>query len=240
MEKKTAVTWSAEFDKNRFNEAGIKDFDSFWFLEESGATADYKSVRQHINRKNGEIKRQTTIIRINGIRYFVKRASGKSYQCVVNEFEALKILPGFGLDAAKLLAYGFDEEKQRAFLVFKNLTGYYSFEDLIKNSAPPEAIAEFKARKRDILKKLVAAVKKIHASDYFYPDWLAKHLFLRKGTDEIVLIDLERFVHLDKCPKYYRYPMMKYLVRLREWKKLKNALGSELYTKNFLNKLLHE
>jgi hypothetical protein len=83
-------------------------------------------------------------------------------------------------------------------------------------------------------------VHKIHASDYFYPDWHAKHLFLRKGSEEIVLIDLERFVHLKKCPKYYRYPIVKYYVRLREWEKLRNALGSKMYTKKFLNKLLHE
>ncbi len=240
MENSSAVIWSAESDKQRFYDAGIAGFDSFWFLEESGAAAEYKSLRQHVNRKTGEIRRQTTILRINGIQYFIKRACGKSYQCIANEYEALKILPEFGLDTAKLLAYGFDDRNQRAFLVFKNLTGYYSFENLVNNNAPPESIAEFKARKRDILRKLVCAVQKIHAADYFYPDWQAKHLFLRKGSEEIVLIDLDRFLPLEKCPKYYRYPMVKYYVRFREWEKLKIALGSKIYTKNFLNKLLHE
>lgn len=240
MENKPEVIWLAELDKKRFNEVGIRTFDSLWFLEESGAAAEYKSVRQHVNRKNGEIKRQTTIIRINGIRYFIKRASGRSYRCIVNEFEAIKLLPGFGLNTAKLLAYGFDEQNQRAFLIIKSLTGYNSFEDLIKNNASPDAIAEFKARKRDILKNLVGAVRKIHESDYFYPDWRAKNIFLRKGSNEIVLIHLERFLHLDDCPMYYRYPIVKYYVRLREWEKLRQALGSKIYTRKFLNKLLHE
>lgn len=240
MENKPDVIWLGENDKQRFNEVGIRDFESLWFLEESGAAAEYKSVRKHMNRKNGEIKRQTTIIRINGIRYFIKRASGKSYNCLVNEFEALKILPDFGLNTAKLLVYGFDALNRRAFLVYKNLTGYYSFEDLLGNNAPPDAIAEFKTRKRDILKKLVGAVQRIQSSDYYYPDWRAKHIFMRKGVDEIVLIDLKRFLHLDKCPNYYRYPIVKYYVRLREWKKLSNALGSRIYTKKFLNELLHE
>jgi hypothetical protein len=225
MENKPEITWLTESDKLQFNEAGIRDFDSFWFLEKSGAAAAHKPVRQHINRKNGEIKRQVTVILINGISYFVKRAAGKSYRCIVNEFEALKILPGFGLKTAELMAYGFDEHHQRAFLVFKNLSGYYSFEDLKKNNAPAEAVAEFNASKDGILKKLVCAVNRIHASDYFYPDWHAKHLFLRPGAEDIVLIDLERFLHLDKCPRYYRYPIVKYYVRRREWGKLRNALA---------------
>ncbi len=240
MEHKPAVIWLSESGRQRFNEAGITDFNSFWILEESGATAEYKSVRQHINRKNGEINLQTTIVKINDIKYLIKRAAGESYKCAVNEFEALKILPDLGLNTAKLMAYGFDEVKHRAFLVFRNLAGYHSFEDLINNNAPPDAIAEFKVRKRDILKKLVAAVHRIHESDYFYPDWDAKHLFLRKGSDEIALIDLEKFMHLNVSPKYYRYPIVQYYLRLREWEKIRDALGSKIYTKKFLNKLLHE
>ncbi|MFZ2653830.1 MAG: lipopolysaccharide kinase InaA family protein [Victivallales bacterium] len=234
------VRWSSEFDRDRFQEAGLAAFDDFWNLEESGAKAEYKPVRQHLERKTGAVKRQTTIVRINRIKYFMKRASGESYKCIVREFEALKILPDFGLSTAKLLAYGFDEQGKRAFLIFKSLSGYHSLEDLIDLKAPPEVIADFQVHKKAILKSIAAAVHRIHKANYFYPDWRAKHIFIRKGTAEVVLIDLERFCHIGRCPWYFKYRIVKNYVRMQEWKKLKDALGSRIYTKKFLNKLLHE
>jgi hypothetical protein len=234
------VRWSSEFDRDRFQDAGLSSFDDFWKLEESGARADYKPVKQYLDRKTGGVKRQTTIVRINRVQYFLKRASGESYAFIVREFEALKILPDFGLNTAKLLAYGFDENGRRAFLIFKSLSGYNSLEDLVNLKPPPEVIADFKVNKKAILKNIAAAVHRIHKANYFYPDWRANHIFIRKGTDEVVLVNLERFRHVKECPWYYKYRMVKDYMRMQEWKKLKVALGSKIYTKKFLDKLLQE
>ncbi len=234
------VRWSSEFDRDRFSEAGLASFEELWNLEESGARAEYKPVKRHVDRKTGKVKRQTTIVRVNKIKYYMKRASGESYKSITSEFEALKILPDFGLCTARLLAYGFDEPDKRAFLIFKSLSGYHSLEDLVNRKAPPEVIAGFQVHKKEILKTIASAIHRIHKANYFYPDWIANHIFIRKGTSEVVLIDLARFCHLSRCPWYYRYRVVRNFVRSQEWKKLKRALGSKIYTKKFLNKLLRE
>ncbi len=234
------VRWSSEFDKGRFSDAGLESFEDFWNLEESGARAEYKPVRRHVDRRTGKVNRQITIVRINKIKYYLKRASGESYKCIEREFEALKVLPDFGLCTAKLLSYGFDRQTKRAFLIFKSLSGYHSLEELVNLEAPPEVIAGFQVHKKEILKTIAAAIHRIHHANYFYPDWVAKHIFIRKGSSEVVLIDLERFRHISSCPWYYRYRIVRNYIRLNEWKKLRKALGSKIYTKKFLNKLLRE
>ncbi|HBC89106.1 MAG TPA: hypothetical protein DCZ94_19380 [Lentisphaeria bacterium] len=234
------IRWSSEFDRDKLLAAGLSDFDSFWNLEQSGATAEYKPVRQHYDRKTGRMKKQTTIVRINKIRYYLKRASGDSYKFLKNEFETLKILPDFGLNTAKLLAYCLDDQDKRGFLLYKSLSGYNSLEELNGLRAQPEAIASFKVHKKDILRNIASAVNAIHHAGYFYPDWVAGHIFIRKGSQEVVLIDLERFVHLKKCPWYYKYRVIRNYARMKEWRKIRTALGSKMYTRKFLNRLLRE
>ncbi len=236
----TDVRWASEFDKERFQEAGLYDFDSFWNLEQSGASVEYKPVKQHYDRKTGRMKRQTTIVRLNRIRYYLKRASGDSYKFLKNEFDTLRILPEFGFDTAKLLAYSLDDEKRRGFLIYKSLSGYNSLAELNGLLAPPEAIASFKVHKKEVMRRIASSVQTIHDANYFYPDWNASHIFVRKGSSEVVLIDLERFVHLKKCPWYYKYKVIRNYIRMKEWKKLRTALGSKMYTKKFLGKLLRE
>lgn len=240
MKQKPEIVWNSELEKELFANAGLVEFADFWNMDKACAPAGYKPIRQHVDRRTGRIKRQMVCFKVNGFKYYLKCASGKFYQCIVNEFEALKVLPEFGLIPAKLLSFSFNEKEKKAFLLFKNLGGFYSLKDILEFKAPPDVIADFQARQEDFFKKLVTAVRNIQSANYFYPDWHRKHIFVKRHGDEIALIDVERFLPLKKCPWYYKFLIPVYFIRRKEWKTLGMALGSKRFTRKFLKGLLRE
>jgi len=234
------ITWLVDLEKDFFNDAGLADFKQLWNLEDNSSGLEIEPIRQHLQRGGSRILRQTTRIRLNNSDYFLKRSCRKAYPNIVNEFEAMQLIKEFGLTPPRLLAYAFNEEEKQGLLLFKNLAGFDSLKELLEYEAPPEVVADFQVRKKEFLKQLTRIVRRIHDADYYYPDWFGKHIYVRRASDEIALIDLERFRHLKKCPWYYCLPITRMLARRREWNTLKKTLGSSLYTPAYLKSLLHE
>jgi hypothetical protein len=226
---------AASYDQEVFAAAGLANFADFWNLESHPPTdAELTPMRQHLHRRRGVILRQTVRIRLNRCEYFLKRAGGPAYPCIVNEHRAVGKVADFGLTPPRLVAWGFDETEWRGMLLFKRLPGYYSLQDLLEFKAPPEVVADFQTHKKDVLKRVTRVIRRVQDAGYFYLDWHSKHIFVRRGGDDIVLIDLERFRPLRDCPWYYRLFFVRYFVRRREWATLRRALGSSLYTPRYL------
>jgi hypothetical protein len=239
----TQLFWheAANYDQEVFAAAGLANFADLWDLESHPpADAELKPMRQHLHRRRGVILRQTVRIRLNRCEYFLKRAGGSAFPCIVNEHRAVNQVAEFGLVPPRLVAWGFDETEWRGMLLFKRLPGYDSLQDLLEFKAPHDVVADFQTRKKDVLKQVTRIIRRVQHAGYFYPDWHGKHLFVRRNGDDIVLIDLERFRHLRDCPWYYRLFFVRHFVRRREWATLRRALGSPLYTPRYLLSLLEE
>ncbi len=232
--------WKDESAEDVFADAGFYKFDDFWDLEGGQKDFEYRDIRKHRDRKTGEVNRQICCLKIRGVKYFLKRSSGRAFINLVNEREGMKAVEKFGLRSSKLLYRGFDPVKKRSVLLTGNLGGFYPLSDLLKYKVSPEIAADFEVNKIEFLQRLTRAIKKMHKKKYFYPDWFAKHIYVRPKPMEIALIDLERFRHISNCPWIYHCPLHRIYVIRKEWKTLKKSLGSTLYTRKFLNDLLRD
>ena len=70
----------------------------------------------------------------------------------------------------------------------------------------------------------------LYDAGYYFPDWHAKHIFIKKDSDEIALIDLERFLPLGKWPWYFSLWIVFYFRKLKVWRKLRRSLESDLFS----------
>lgn len=232
---------AAGFERESFAAVGLDSFGALWNLEgQALSEVELKSMRQHLHRREGVILRQTVRLRLNRSEYFLKRAGGTAYPCVVNERRAVDRVGEFGLTPPRLVAWCLDDDGRRGLLLFKRLAGYDSLQELLEFKAPHDVVAEFQTRKKEILREITRILRRVQHAGYTYPDWHAKHIFVRRGGEGIVLIDLERFRHLRECPWHRRLPLVRLLIRRREWATLRRALGSSLYTHRFLLDLLAE
>lgn len=235
------LSWSDSCDHERqtFADFNLASFPNLWELEQQVPVGvELESMRRHLHRRDGTVLRQTVRLLIRRSEYFLKRATGGGYPCLVNEYLAVTRVAEFGLTPPRLVAWSFDAVGQRGLLLFKRLPGYDSLRDLMEFHAPPEVVAEFQTRKKDFLKRLTRIVRRVHHAGYFYPDWHDKHIFVRRGGKEIMVIDLERLRHRRECPWYYRLPLVGMVIRRREWRTLRRGLHSERYTPRYLLKLL--
>jgi len=231
---------AAAFERESFAAAGLDRFAALWDLEGQPLPpeVEIKPMRQHLSRKAGIILRQTVRIRLNRSEYFLKRAGGPAYPCAVAERNAVDRVAEFGLTPPRLVAWCLDAKERRGLLLFKRLAGYDSLQDLHEFKAPHDVVAEFQTRKKDILREITRILRRIQDAGYTYPDWHAKHIFVRRGGEGIVLIDLERFRPLRECPWHRRLPLVRMLARRREWATLRRALGSPLFSRRYLLGLL--
>ncbi len=231
------IYWSNDAERGVFSHAGLSDAGQFLDIENSGSEVQYKHVSRHQCSKGD---RSMTCIRINKVRYYLRRASGAYFRMLANEFEALKIIPEFGITPPKILAWMFDDKDSKGFILYKNLSGFHSLKSLVGRTAPPEAVADFQTRKKEIIVRLVKIAKRIKDAGYYYPDWRGRHVFIRTQGDEITLIDFTRFVLFRSLPWQYRLPAVRNMLRRQEWKKFRRCLKSRKYTTSFLKKLVKE
>lgn len=71
--------------------------------------------------------------------------------------------------------------------------------------------------------------KNFQKSQYCYRDWMDKHIFINPTTNQIGLIDLERFLPKSEIPFHWKFPFVYSYKRKKEHDKLLNALGQTLY-----------
>jgi hypothetical protein len=131
------------------------------------------------------------------------------------------------LETAKLLAYSFDEKNMRAFLLYRNLSGYHCLDDVINRRLPPETMASYQVREKDILGLLAKAVLRYQGKNYFYPDLKPKHVFVDFMNLKIALIDLERFEPLDRKSWLHRFEFVRVLAHRNEIKMFLSLLGKK-------------
>ena len=242
MKNSATIVWNDAKSEKLFSDFDVETFMTFakeapaLLKERTGITTTI--MREHADKKSGKINRRVTKIEIAEKVFFLKKAGGVAYEGIKNEFEAINILPDFNIKPAEVVAYMLDGENLQGFLLLKELTDYYSIQELITAKAPREAVEDFIERKEEILMQVSDKMNKVHAAKYSYPDLFAKHIYIKQGSDDIVMIDLDRFRPLDKCPWYFGFPISSSLVKAKCWKKFKRSLCSEILPEQLLNSLL--
>jgi len=202
----------------------FKDFNDFFLFDLNKSNLENSPKRIHKNKKTGAINRSTICIIINNTNYFLKRTANKSYNCIKNEFKALEYIKEFNLIPAQVAASGFDDKKQEGFILFKELNNYFSLFDIFNNKTSNEVQNDFINKKDVILNNLNDVFKKFQASQYYYRDWMDKHIFINFENCDILLIDLERFLPQHKLPiKYKVFPFLKKRLRKKERLKFKEV-----------------
>ncbi len=235
------VEWTDEFERENFFSRGMDSFKSFWKLEKSGADIEYKSIRKHIPRGTKVPERQIACIKFEqNIKYFLKRGRGKEVNAIKNEFDALKIIQSFGFKTAKLIAYAFDDDNKRAFILLKNLAAYLSLDDIVSLRLSPDMIAKYQVREKEILSKLAQCIRSYQNANYFYPDLKAKHIFVNPNNADVALVDLERFLPASTMPFYCKIKLCRAIFHAKEIKKLLQSLSKNRLTMRALEKLLQK
>ena len=242
MENSNTIIWNDQSAETLFADFSVDDFMTF----EKEISSDKKNssgietaiMREHADKSTGMINRRVTRIEIGGRRFFLKKAEGSSFEGIKNEFDAINLLPKFDLLSAPIAAYMLDPTEKKGFLLLKNLDGFYSIQELVTGRAPQDAVDDFIERKEELLSMVIAKMNKVHSAKYSYPDLFAKHVYIKKGSDDIVFIDLDRFRPLNKCPWYFGFPISSLFVRAKCWRKFKRSLRSESLPDELLNRLL--
>lgn len=240
MSDNKKIIWKDKEARNLFLESGFAKLADFLDLEFENKKVDVQSMREHKDKETGEVNRKMTRIKIGEQVYYLKKACKNAFINIVNEFDAIDILPEFDLIPPQVSAYSIDEEDQEGFIILKELKGYYSIKEIIDGQASEKATEDFIARKEDILNKIAAIIRGVHKKGYAYPDWFAKHIYIMEGSEGIVLIDLERFRPLKDCPWYFGFPVTSIFVKKKFWRKLRKSLRSEILPDDLLKRILHE
>jgi len=234
------ITWKDGEAQKLFLESGFAKFADFLNLKTEDNNVKLQSMREHFDKSTGEVNRKMTRIQIGEQVYYLKKACKEAFINIVNEFDAIDILPEFDLIPPQVSAYSIDEEDQEGFIILKELKGYYSIKEIIEGNASKQAIEDFISRKEEILKKIADIIRGVHKKGYAYPDWFAKHIYIQEGSEGIVLIDLERFRPLKNCPWYFGFPITSTFVKKKFWRKLRRSLKSEMLPDDLLKRILHE
>ncbi len=242
MKNSSTIIWNDKKAEKLFSDFTVETFMSF--AKETPLDLEKRTgiettiMREHADKNSGEINRRVTKIEIADNIFFLKKAEGVAFEGIRNEFEAINVLPEFNIKPPEVVAYMIDEENRAAFLLLKELSGYCSIRELITGKAPKVAVADFIERKEAILTQLADIMKQVHSAKYTYPDLFAKHVYIKQGSDDIVMIDLDRFRPMDKCPWYFDFPILSSFVKAKCWKKFKRSLRSEILPSKLLNRLL--
>jgi hypothetical protein len=232
------VTWLDDEAERLFAEAGLAEFADLSNAERLLPGEQVRIMREHRDKRGGgDVDRRVARLNLSGEVFYLKRSSGAAYQNIKNEFEALKVLPRFGLIPSTLAAHAFDDERETGFIILRDLKEFNSINDILLGKASPEAAADFVDRKEFLLAKVAEIIKEVHAAGYVYPDWFGKHIFVKRGSDDIALIDLERFRPLSACPWYFGFPVTSWFVRKKIARKLRRSLKSDLLSDNMLKRV---
>lgn len=236
------INWKNDELKKTFSEKGLNTLEKFMDIENIDEDIQLQPMRDHNDKTTGEVLRKMTRITIKHQTFYLKRAFGASLPNIENEYEALKLLPQFGLIPCEVAACCFDDKEKCGFLLLKNLDGFYPIKEILTKHAPEDIQEDFTNRKDEIFKKIAKTIREVHKKGYVYPDWFAKHIYLKKDSYEIALIDLERFRHISQCPWYFSFPVTSGFVRRKVFKKLRISLEreSDLLSHEYLKSILHQ
>ena len=238
LDKENTIIWLDSEAKRIFANAGLASFADCVNSEQILGAPIAKVMREHSDKRGtGEIDRSVVRLKLDGGVFYVKQGSGNAYTNITNEFDAIQVLPRFGLKPPELAAHAFDEKNKAAFIILKDLDGFNSINDMFNGNASADAVADFAARKEEILAKIAEIIKSVHAGGYVYSDWFGKHIFVKPGSDDIALIDLERFRPLSKCPWYFGFPVTSSFVKRKIMRKLTRSLQSDLISEEMLLKI---
>ncbi|HPN85209.1 MAG TPA: lipopolysaccharide kinase InaA family protein [Victivallales bacterium] len=233
------VEWRDDIERGIFSSRGLSSFSSFWNMEESGANIEYKDIRIHKGNAPSGRERQIACIKFEqNIKYFLKRGEGKGFTAIKSEFEAFPKAEKFGFKTAKIVAYAFDEENKRAFLIMKNLAGCLCLHDVVSGKLHPEMIARYQVNEKQIISNIARCIVSYQKGNYFYPDLKAKHIFFNRHNADICLIDLERFAHADDLPFYYRIKFFAKFLHNCEIKTLLHSVSASVQSQKALKKAI--
>ena len=233
------VSWGNKQDQELFEGIGVSTFDDFMEIEKKELPIDIKVMRQHKDKKSGLVNRSMIRVIVKNEIFYLKRTSGKAFINISNEYDAIQILPKFNLVPPEIAAYKLDQESSSGFILLKDLKGYYSIKELLTGKASESAIKDFNERIEDILKSVADKIESVHSANYAFPDWFGKHLYIKEKSDDIVLIDLERFRPLSKSPWYFGFPIVSIFIKRKFWRKLRNSLLEDGMDSMLVNKFLH-
>ncbi len=220
MDNNREMIFSNDTEKTILSEVGLKQFNDFFLFNPSDSKLTNEDKRVHKNKKTGDISRSTIRIEINNKNYFLKRTVRQSYYCIQNEYKALEYIVKFNLIPANIVVRGFDDIKREGFILFKELDDFISLYDIFNNKVSKEVKIEFKEKKTEIFNKLEKIFINFQNSQFFYRDWMDKHIFINLKNLSINLIDLERFIHKNKLPLKCRiFPFLQKRLRKKEQKK---------------------
>jgi len=239
MPDNETIDWSDSAARCMFADAGVADYAMFMSLPDGlDAEVKYQPLGDHKDKSTGVVARSVARIELGGRRFFLKRAWSGAFDNISAEFAAINKLPEFGLRAPKIAAWRLDAEKREGFILLDELRGFTAVSDILRGKAPEEAIENFESRKERILAEIAAARKRIGEQGYAYLDFVAKHIFVAPGSDELALIDLERFRASRDLPCYFRYPILFWFTERKLRRKLLRSLESEILPRKLLEKIL--
>ena len=233
------INWKNDKAKKLFEKVKLDNFADFWDIEAGDHQLKLVTMREHSNRQTKKVDRKMLQISFGDEIYYMKRASENAFQNIINEFNAINKLPDFGLKPSEIAGWSFDEKEKKGFIILEDLKGFFSIKQLIRGKTPPENLDDFIARKDKIFEKIAKTIKNIYKNNYTYPDWFAKHIYIKKGSEEIALIDLERFLPLNKCPWYFGLPIISFFIRKKIYRKLIISLEreSDLLSQEYLENI---
>ncbi|MAZ77230.1 MAG: lipopolysaccharide core heptose(I) kinase RfaP [Legionellaceae bacterium] len=160
--------------------------------------------RQHKNRC-------TLRFELSGEFYFIKKHRAVGWREILknliqarlpvidasNEYKANKQLQTLGLptiDIVALAVRGWNPANRESFLVSKELTGCVSLEDLSKTWHPTFV------EKTKLIKKVAETTKIMHQAGINHRDYYLCHLWWRRDTDQLYIMDLHRAQQRKKVP----------------------------------------
>ncbi len=239
MKSSVKMSWESDFCKKTFASAGLADTSSFWNLKEGDIECECRLLRD-ICSLGGKNRYSTVYIKLNKSKYRLKRASGRYFAKLMDEFKMLKCLPELHITPPHVAAKAVDEKARQCMILFKYPPGFIVLKNLLDYNMPPPVLADFDVRRRSTMENIAKAVRKMRYSDYFFPNWIAENIAVKNKSDEFALIDLENFRHLKNCPAFYRIMPVSWLIRKIEWRTLRKSLASGVFTRKYMRKLLQE
>ena len=184
-------------------------------------------MRSHACPSGGrDAARETYRLDVGDRVFYIKRGYGDYLDSLRAEVKALEIIPRFGLKPAKLAAACLDDGSG-CFILLEDLAGFHSIKETLKGSVPRQLRAKFFAEMEVYFERISKAIQSSRNENYIYPDWLAKHLYITESSDEIALIDLERFRHASESPWYFSFPVTSFFTWRKIMMKFRESLSRE-------------
>lgn len=221
-----AISWRNSAFKEKLERLGLANATDFWDWRHSAASSSCAVQSEHFGRYSKGLLRQTLAIQLDdSTTCYLKLFQGAAFQHLVDELDAFEVVPKFGFTTAEVLATDFDHERRQGFLLLGQLKGFVSFRQIVNNKVSKDCLERIRDFKDECFDVVVGAFMSIWKDGYFYPDWRDKHIFVNPLSRQVGLIDLERFVHVTKCPWYYRFKRVETWLKRKECERLIDSLA---------------